>query len=52
MCLCVRLGHIHELHPAQVETLLFEPLDDLADESALDAIRLDHDVCSLHRHIC
>jgi hypothetical protein len=47
----VRLGHVHHLQTSQIETLLLKPLNDLADESALDTVRLDHDVCSLHRHI-
>ena len=34
---------MHELHGDQLEALLLESLDDLADESALDTIGLDHD---------
>lgn len=33
----------HEFHGDQLEALLFEALDDLADESPLDTVRLDHD---------
>jgi len=36
-------GSLHELHGDELEASLFESLDDVADESALDAIRLDHD---------
>jgi len=36
-------GSLHELHGDELETSLFESLDDVADESALDAVRLDHD---------
>lgn len=32
-----------ELHRDQLEALRFETLDDLANESPLDAIGLDHD---------
>jgi hypothetical protein len=35
--------YMHELHGDQLEALLLESLDDLAHESALDAIGLDHD---------
>ena len=44
----VRLLHRHHLHAAEEETLGLEALDDLADETALDAVGLDHDVGLLH----
>ena len=44
----VRLLHRHHLHAAEEETLGLEALDDLADETALDAVGLDHDVSLLH----
>ena len=34
---------LHELHGHQLEALLLEPLDDVADDAALHAVRLDHD---------
>ena len=46
--LSVRLLHRHHLHAAEEETLGLEALDDLADETALDAVGLDHDVGLLH----
>lgn len=42
-----------ELQSDQLEALLFEAFDDLADESTLDAVRLDHDKSTLlvgHRY--
>ena len=33
----------HELHSDQLEALLLETLDDLAHQSTLDGIGLDHD---------
>ena len=36
-----------ELHGDELETLVFEALDDLADEATLDAVGLDHDVGAL-----
>ena len=38
------LGRLDQLHGDKLESLLFESLDDFANESSLDAIRLDHDV--------
>ena len=36
-------GGLHELHGDELESLILEPLDDLADNAAVDAVRLDHD---------
>jgi len=36
-------GSLHELHGDELESSLFESLDDVADESALNAVRLHHD---------
>mmetsp|Transcript_5866 Transcript_5866/g.13914 ORF Transcript_5866/g.13914 Transcript_5866/m.13914 type:complete len:210 (-) Transcript_5866:29-658(-) len=44
----VFLGTLGELHGNKLESLLFKALDDFSDKSTLDAIRLDHDVSSLH----
>ena len=44
MRLGVRFFDLHHLHASQEETFGFEAADDLADESALDAVGLDHDV--------
>ena len=35
--------NLHELHGDELEPLLLEPLDDVAHEAALHAVRLDHD---------
>jgi hypothetical protein len=35
--------HMHELHGDQLEALLLETLEDLADNPALDTVGLDHD---------
>ena len=48
MLLRVLLRDGHHLHAAEVEPLGLEPRDDGADEAALDAVRLDHDVRLLH----
>ena len=42
------LGHLHHLQPAEREALPREAVDDLPDEAALHAVRLDHDVRLLH----
>ena len=42
------LAHLHHLEPAEREALPREAVDDLADEAALDSVRLDHDVRLLH----
>jgi len=34
---------LHELEGHKLEALLLEALDDLRDDPALDAVRLDHD---------
>ena len=34
---------MHEPHGDQLEALLFESLQDLSDQTALDAVGLDHD---------
>ena len=36
-------SYLHELHGDELESLLLEPLDDVAAEAALHAVRLDHD---------
>ena len=41
------LGGIDELEGSQEESSLLEPRDDLANESSLDTVGLDHDVGSL-----
>ena len=48
----VGLLGLHHLHAAEEETLLLEALDDGADEAALDAVGLDHDVSLLGGHFC
>jgi len=48
----VGLLGLHHLHAAEEETLLLEALDDGADEAALDAVGLDHDVGALGGHDC
>ena len=35
---------VHELHGHELEAAVLEALDDLADESALDTVGLNHDV--------
>ena len=37
------LGSLHELHGDELESFVLEPLDDLPDNAAVDAVRLDHD---------
>ena len=39
-----------ELHGDQLETLLLEALDDLADKSPLHTVRFDGDECAFVRH--
>ena len=46
-----RLLHVLELQTFEVEALLLEAADDLADEAPLDAVRLDHDE-GLLGHCC
>ena len=36
-------GGLHELHGHELESFVLKPLDDLPDNSAVDAVRLDHD---------
>jgi hypothetical protein len=43
--------HLH-LHGLQVEASLLESFDDLVDETALDAVRLNHDVSAFHVCVC
>ena len=38
---------MHKLHGHQLKPFLLEPLDDLANEAAMNTIRLDHDEGSL-----
>ena len=55
MLLHVLLAGRADLHGDELESLLLEAGDDLADESALDAIGLDHDVGSFSLgglHLC
>ncbi len=40
----LRLGRLLHLHCSENVALGFEALDDLANQAALDAVRLDHDV--------
>lgn len=40
----VVLTSVHELHGHKLEATVLEALDDLADETALDAVGLNHDV--------
>jgi len=42
--------HLH-LHGLQVEASLLESLDNLVDETTLDAVRLNHDVSSFHIYV-
>lgn len=42
-----RLGRLHKLEPLQLVATLLEAAHDLADEAALDAVRLHHDVRAL-----
>jgi len=45
-------GSLHELHGDEFEAALFESLDDVADEAALDAIWLHHDESAVGvRHV-
>ena len=44
-------SYLHEFHGDELESLLLEPLDDLSDQTALDAVRLDHDESPLVRHV-
>jgi len=39
----VLFGSLHELHGDELEPSLFESLDDVANESTLDAVGLHHD---------
>ena len=39
----ILIRYLHELHGDELESLLFEPLDDVTDEAAVDAVGLDHD---------
>jgi len=41
--LYVLFRSLHELHSDELEAALFESLDDVADESALDSVGLHHD---------
>ena len=50
MCLVV-FSYLHEFHGGELESLLLEPLDDLSDQTALDAVWLDHDKSPLVRHV-
>ena len=43
MFLEVFLPRLHHPQGHQLESLLLEPLDDVAAEAALHAVRLDHD---------
>lgn len=50
-----QFSYLLELHGDEPESLLLEPLDDVADESALDGIGLDHDEGALvvsHADVC
>ena len=51
MCLVIVFSYLHEFHGDALESLLLEPLDDLSDQTALDAVRLDHDESPLVRHV-
>jgi hypothetical protein len=42
------LRRAHQLHGLKLEALGLEASDDVADKAALDAVRLNHDVSSLH----
>jgi len=43
MLLDVLFGSLHEFHGDELEASLFESLDNIADESALNAVGLHHD---------
>jgi len=45
---------LHEFHGDKLKSLLLEPLDDIADQAALDAVGLDHDEGPLvgHGDVC
>jgi len=43
--------YLHELHGHELESLLLEPLDDFADDSPVDAVRLDHDEGAFVGHV-
>ena len=45
------LGGLLELESDELEALLLETLDDLANQTTLDAIWLDHDVGALAGHL-
>merc|ERR1719370_1087890 len=44
-------GRLHHLHGHQLEALLLEAGDDLANKTTLDAVRLDHNEGPLRSHI-
>ena len=44
--------HLLELEGDELEALLLEALDNLADQLAVDAIGLDHDVGLFIGHVC
>jgi hypothetical protein len=44
-------AHLVELERDELEALLLEALDHLADEAALHAVGLDHDVRALGGHL-
>ena len=46
--LCVCLFDRHHLHRHELVSLSFEAPDDFSNQTSLDAVRLDHDVCLLH----
>ena len=50
MRLQVFLSGLAQFHCHEFEASLLEALDDLADQSALDAVGLDRDERSLGRH--
>lgn len=41
------MNYLHEFHGHEFEALLLESLDNLANQSSLDSIRLDHNEGSL-----
>jgi len=49
-----RFVSLHDFHGDELESLLLEPLDDFADQTALDTVGLDHDEGPLigHGDVC
>ena len=51
MLLKVVFTSVHQLHGHKLIATILKTLDDLTDQTALDAVRLDHDVRLFVRHV-